>query len=314
MNTKGSFTISLDFELYWGVRDTRSLGSYAENIYNVQKVIPEILKLFSKYEIHATWCIVGFLFFKSKADLLQNLPTILPSYKDPNLNPYKYINSHSLEHVYHFAPGIIKLINETPYQEIGTHTFSHYFTLEDGQTLEEFKADIEFALKVDPNIKIVSVIFPRNQYNNEYLMIVKESGIKYYRGAPNSWVYKPQKHHEEKFLKRFVRLLDSYINISGNNTFDPPQQNDHLPANILGSSFLRPYSTKLKFLEYLKFKRIANSMKDAAILGKGYHLWWHPHNFGTNVAENLIFLEKILKYYLELNKKYGFISKAMCEY
>ncbi len=32
-----------------------------------------------------------------------------------------------------------------------------------------------------------------------------------------------------------------------------------------------------------------------------YHLWWHSHNFGVNLDENIDFLEKILQYYQQLN-------------
>ncbi len=32
-----------------------------------------------------------------------------------------------------------------------------------------------------------------------------------------------------------------------------------------------------------------------------YHLWWHLHNFGVNLDENIDFLEKILQYYQQLN-------------
>ncbi len=44
-----------------------------------------------------------------------------------------------------------------------------------------------------------------------------------------------------------------------------------------------------------------------------YHLWWHPHNFGVNQAENFNFLEKILEHYLYLNKYYNFKSYTMSQ-
>ena len=78
MNKNGSFTISLDMELYWGMRDAQKLDSYKENISNVHSAIPLILALFEKYQIHATWAVVGFLFFKNKEELLQHLPARLP--------------------------------------------------------------------------------------------------------------------------------------------------------------------------------------------------------------------------------------------
>ena len=73
------------------------------------------------------------------------------------------------------------------------------------------------------------------------------------------------------------------------------------PINIPASRFLRPYSAKLKYLDGLRLHRITSGLKYAANHGLVYHLWWHPHNFGVNLAENLSFLEKILQSYQKLN-------------
>ena len=144
----GSFTISLDFELYWGVRHVKQLSEYEENIRNVPKAIPLILDLFLKYDIKATWCIVGFLFFDNKESLLANLPNLLPSYFSKQLDPYAYIHENDLAPLYHFAPELIRLLQGYTSQEIGTHTFSHYFCNEGGQTPEQFRADIRKAKEV----------------------------------------------------------------------------------------------------------------------------------------------------------------------
>ena len=42
-----------------------------------------------------------------------------------------------------------------------------------------------------------------------------------------------------------------------------------------------------------------------------YHLWWHPHNFGSYQENNFNFLKKILQHYQMLNSKYGFSSATM---
>ena len=52
-------------------------------------------------------------------------------------------------------------------------------------------------------------------------------------------------------------------------------------------------------------------MTYAAKHGLTYHLWWHPHNFGTNIRENLAFLEKVLVHFHKLSDKYGFRSVSM---
>ena len=54
-------------------------------------------------------------------------------------------------------------------------------------------------------------------------------------------------------------------------------------------------------------------MLAAAIENKVFHLWWHPHNFGSYTAENYAFLKSILQYYSILKKEYGMVSLNMAE-
>lgn len=319
MNT-GKFVISLDFELMWGVRDKRTINDYGQNIINVHKVIPQTLEIFKKYNIKGTFSTVGFLFFKTREELLAHLPVIKPNYEDRSLSPYEggYIENIGIDYQedeYHFAPLLIDEIKKYPEQEIGTHTFSHYYCLEKGQTLESFREDIKKAVEIgkEQNIEITSLIFPRNQFNDKYLQVCSDLGIICYRGNEHSWLYQAKSGDEENSFRRAMRLMDTYINISGHNCYSDDYIGKTTPVNIPSSRFLRPYSPKLGFLENLRLKRIKDSMTYAAKNNLTYHLWWHPHNFGANLEENFSFLEKILSHYQELNKKYKFQSYTMSD-
>ena len=46
-NNFGKLVISLDFELFWGIRDKRSLEDYGDNLLNVHKVLPQMLEKFN---------------------------------------------------------------------------------------------------------------------------------------------------------------------------------------------------------------------------------------------------------------------------
>lgn len=62
-NIHGSLVISLDYELMWGVRDLFTPEDYGQsNIKQVSEVISRLLQLFYKYDIHATFAVVGFIF------------------------------------------------------------------------------------------------------------------------------------------------------------------------------------------------------------------------------------------------------------
>lgn len=314
----GKFVISLDFELMWGVRDKRTINDYGQNILNVHQVIPQTLELFRKYAVCGTFSTVGFLFFKTKEELLANLPSIKPQYEDKSLSPYENSYFESLgsdfnQDKYHFAPLLIDEIKKYPEQEIGTHTFSHYYCLEKGQTLESFREDTRMAVQIakEQGIEITSLIFPRNQFNDKYLQVCSELGIICYRGNEHSWLYKAKSGENESLFRRAFRLMDSYINISGHNCYSDDYIKKETPVNIPSSRFLRPFSPKLSFLESLRLRRIKASMTFAAKNNLTYHLWWHPHNFGANMEENFKFLEKILQHYKFLNEKYNFQSYTM---
>jgi hypothetical protein len=313
----GKFVISLDFELYWGVRDSRSLDQYGENIKGVHTVIPKLLELFNRYNIAATFSTVGLLFFENKPALLAGLPAKIPAYTNQALSPYngyfEKIGNGVEDDPYHYAPHLIKLIQKHPGQEIGSHTFCHYYCLEEGQTTEAFKADGIAAKKIAQQfgITLTSLVFPRNQFNNEYLAACKELGIICYRGNERSWLYKAKPSKDQHLFQRFIRLADAYINISGQNCYPDEYMKAGDPVNIPASRFLRPYSKKLKFFDAMKLRRIKSGMTYAAKNNLTYHLWWHPHNFGINQDKNFSFLEKILDHYQELRNKYNFENYTM---
>ena len=315
MNT-GNFVISLDFEIYWGVRDVLRLDQYKNHLLGVRQVIPGLLQLFARYDIHATFATVGFLFFNDKEELMQGLPPLKPGYLDKHLSPYEghfdEVGKNESEDPFHYAPTLINMIKESG-QEIGCQTFSHYYCLESGQTVEEFKEDINAAKRIAAKwgIELKSFVFPRNQYNEDYLNVCLESGISSFRGNETSWLYKAKNGESETALRRGIRLMDAYVNLSGHHCSDSAKLRLSGLCNIPASRFLRPYSKRLSFLETLRLKRIANSMTFAAKHKLTYHLWWHPHNFGINLQQNLAFLEKILNHYQELSKKYGFRSVSM---
>ena len=301
--SKGIFTISLDFELFWGVRDHRTLENYGENIRNVHQVVPRLLELFTKYNVHCTWATVGFLFFKEKQEMLSYLPAQRPGYYKKEYDPYPYLEQNELENKYHFAPALIEQIKKTPGQEIGTHTFSHFYTLEKNTTIGQFKSDLQAAIKIakERGVEINSIVFPRNQYSGEHINACLQEGIRIYRGNELSGAYRPISRESENIARKGIRFADAYLNITGNHCHPVPAAGNII--NIPASRFLRPYKPKLKMFDGLKLDRIKQGIKFAADRGLIYQLWWHPHNFGKYMDENFNFLEQVLKFYQQVNRK-----------
>jgi peptidoglycan/xylan/chitin deacetylase (PgdA/CDA1 family) len=216
---------------------------------------------------------------------------------------------------YHFGNYLVKQIKETPGQELATHTFSHYYCLENGQTISEFEADIKAAVEVAAKngSVIKSIVFPRNQYNADYLDICMKYGITSIRGNEHSWLYEPRAYDQETGLRRAFRLLDAYINFTGHHGYAYRQIASSKPFNIASSRFLRQYKPSMDLLEWLRLRRIKKSMTHAAKNNLVFHLWWHPHNFGINQEKNMEMLTRILDHYRLLNRQYGFKNLSMAE-
>jgi len=317
MIQNGKFIISLDFELMWGVFDSKSIHSYGKNIEGVRSVIPEILNSFRQYSISATWATVGLLFNRNLKQARENRPSLLPEYSTPSFSAYSHLENVSDSHNdLYVAPELIQLIQSTPKQEISTHTYSHFYCLEKGPTIASFMADLSQAKQIAEQFKISikSIVFPRNQYTAEHLTACQNESILVYRGNSNHFLYRARNKEDNSWIVRLGRLIDSYLNISGYNCYPINPLNEQELINVPGSRFLRPFSPRLNFLEGLKIRRIKKSMTYAAKNKLMYHLWWHPHNFGRFQQENLKNLHSILQHFQTLQTKYGFESNSMIEY
>ncbi|WP_249042349.1 polysaccharide deacetylase family protein [Flagellimonas olearia] len=316
---KGKFVISLDFEIYWGVRDKRTLQDYGESLKKVHEIVPRMLKYFDQYGARATFATVGFLFAKTKKELLEFSPKKKPDYQDNNLSPYDdsfiKVKETYNDDPYHFAPNLINLILNHQNHELGTHTFSHFYCLEHGQSSEDFRNDLEAAIGISAKYgnQIKSIVFPRNQVNMSYLDICEELGVVSYRGTEKVWFNRADSEADTSLFKKIFRTLDCYLNISGYHTYSMNEVAKVFPYNIRSSRFLRPYNSKLGFLEFLKLNRIKRAMTHAAKKGEIFHLWWHPHNFGNNTEKNFKNLLNILKHYSYLKRVYDFDSCTMLE-
>ncbi len=269
-------------------------------------LIPVLLKRFEENKIQATWATVGLLMAKDRLELTDYLPHIRPVYADPRLDPYRLIDAGELgrneqEDPFHFAPSLVRQIRDTPGQEIGTHTFSHFYCEEDRRGAEAFEADLMAAQAIAEKCTgklLKSLVLPRNQVYEPYQKIWKTAGIKAWRTNPSGWFWEGT--HKELMRKstRLFRLANHYI-----------------PGTPASVRMLRPYIPKLDSLvgQQLKIQRIKKEMSYAAEAGKSYHLWWHPHNMATHPARNLEALDKILLHFNRLKDNYGMESKTMAE-
>lgn len=311
---KGYLLISLDFELFWGVVDSKTIENFGLDIRRGRETIPLLLDLFEKYGIHATWGAVGMLFAQSKEELNKYMPSVQPNYENGRLSSYIHMDSvgtNEEDDPLHYAPSLLKEIAGHKDQEVGSHTFCHYYCRENGQNLQSFHADTEAAKKIAKeklNIDVKSFIFPRNQFNDEYLQVLKDHNVIAVRGNQNNFVY-----NRDKMISRVFRMIDTYIPICGSKSYYKRDCYRDGMVDLRASVFFRKPNKRLGWLEPLKMWNIRLLMKNAAKKGKIMHIWWHPHNMGEDPNKFLEQIQSLLQYYKELNAIYGMESKNMGE-
>ncbi|MTI66926.1 MAG: hypothetical protein FH753_10045 [Firmicutes bacterium] len=289
---KGVFTLSLDTELSWGTVDKSNKRIKNKFYYeNTREVIYSLLNLMEKYNISATWAIVGHLFLE-REELINSL----------NENDIRFKNISLW-----YGRNIIKKIKSSKvYQEIGCHSFSHMlFTDKDIKKdilTKEIKRCIDEANKM--GIKLESFIFPRNKvgYINELI----KGGFETFRGIEPNWYssYNP-------LLKKGLHIIDQVLAIS------PPVNTPKQQGGILNIPASMLYLPMNGFRRYVPLKsRILKSkkgIKRAISEKKVFHLWFHPYNIATNKEKLLYGLEVIFKEVDKERKKGNIEVKTMGE-
>lgn len=314
----GALVISLDFELHWGLRDIMGTdGPYRRNLLGVREAIPRILRSFERHGIAATWATVGFLFAKDRDELLAHAPTIRPKYVDKRLDPYgEAIGRDEVDDPFHFAASLVSRIADTKGQEVGSHTFSHYYCLEAGQGREHFEADVAAAgrLARERGIELRSMVLPRNQMNPEYVDVLAKAGFVAYRGNERHWAYEARAFGDESQLRRAVRLVDSLVPLTGSHVHGWDELGIRAGVvDIPASRFFRPLPVRPPGIRELGIRRVIASMEAAARSRGVFHLWWHPHNFGAETDARIADLERVLWAFRRCADEYGMLSLSMRE-
>jgi peptidoglycan/xylan/chitin deacetylase (PgdA/CDA1 family) len=218
---------------------------------------------------------------------------------------------------FHFAPSLLRAIAEQPGQELGSHSYSHYYSLEAGQSERGFKADLASARRIAEisGYRLHSFVFPRNQVCRAYLPSLAAAGFSCYRGTEQAASKAPVPFSEQRRLwSRAVRLSDAYWDVNGPQTSEWPRGGDPLapdPVALDASRYLRPFTPALRALEGMRLKRIAQAMKQAAREKRIFHLWWHPEDFASYPGRNLEFLHRVLQTFEECRRECGMLSLSM---
>lgn len=315
-NQPGALVISLDFELHWGVRDHvgRHDALYGRLV-ATRQAVADLLAVFDSRQIRATWATVGFLFASTRPELEAHVPDERPAYAQAGLDPYVETIGPDEEHdPEHLAGSLVDLIGRAAGQEVGSHTFSHYYCLDPGQNEATFRADLAAAQSIarGRGLEMTSLVLPRNQWNPAYTGAVLDLGFRCIRGPQPTWGHQPRPSGDRSMVRRSARLADTYVGISAPPTtaWNQVLQPSGL-CDVPASAFLRPFAPGRRRLESVRLARLRRGMRQAARHGRIFHLWWHPHNFSQHRSENFAMLERVLDEFDRLATVEGMQSLSM---
>lgn len=313
----GALVFSLDFELHWGVTERDPDGPYGPNLRGARVAVPRMLELFAERGAGATWATVGLLMAGSRAEAERLSPSVRPRYANPRLDAYAVAAGEGEEDdPLHYAPSLVRRIAETPGQELATHTFSHFYCLEPGQSREAFAADLAAAAEAARpfGAPMRSIVFPRNQHNPLYDGVLRDAGIVAYRGNPRGWMHRPAGVAGQTLAVRLARGADAFVPITGERGWawsDLRPENGL--CNVPASFFLRPARPGVPALDALSLRRLTRAMESAARGGRVLHVWWHPHNFGVNLEANLARLRALLDTFAACRDRWGMRVLTMAD-
>lgn len=282
---------------------------------NTRLVVPRLLKLFEAYDVAATWAAVGMLLAGNRDEWNHYSPVCKPAYHNPVFSAYHWYEKEEVDDRMVFAPELMTEVVKYPKQELGCHTFAHYYTLEKGHCEECFRADLQAAKRITREKfgrELTSLVFPRNQYDDAAIAVAASEGFTAVRTNPGDWYWRDP--HNDQLVKRLFRTGDILVPLGKKTSFPlsliTPSA-PGLPYQVPASRFFRPHDPALPLVNRWKLQRIKNEMSRAAALGEVYHLWWHPHNHGNHLEESLAEVEVLLEHYNHLHKKEGMESIHM---
>jgi len=289
---RGAFVISIDTELAWGCFDRPDREARWRLEERSRAAVAGLLALFERYDISATWALVGHLFLRecraTEGRAHPELPR--PDYAWFEGDWLRFDPcSTATEAPLWYAPDLIeRLLAARPHQEIASHSFSHLLFGDPGCPREAAAADLHACVAAAAawGVTLRSFVFPRNRVGHAGLLAA--NGFACYRGRDPVWFGALPRP-----VRRAAHYLDDLLGLPP-PTVRPRQEG--LLSNLPGSMMLQGLDGPRGLIPLAsRVRKGVVGLRRAAARGEVFHLWFHPINFAVRRNDLLGALERILQ-------------------
>ncbi|WP_157076558.1 polysaccharide deacetylase family protein [Castellaniella caeni] len=292
--SRARFTISFDSEGKWGVADQgpKTL-SYIDGS-GLRDAYCRILALLRKYEVSATFGIVGALCMDHDElrDRVSSVPKLLYCNRDWLAPVRQDINNGKYDGWSH--PEILAMLMEDGKHELCSHGGFHVPYDEINTPVESIDRDLSLihAVQQEKGIFFENIIFPRNVVG--YLKLLRDFGFHGYREMD-------PREQGLGLVERLMRLSYEFTSFDlkdmipvGKISGKSPPPHFNKPVALSAGKFLNArIGIRNSISSRVSVQRIKKFVDEAVSSNLRVHFYTHPHNF---IRDSGMFskLEKIL--------------------
>jgi peptidoglycan/xylan/chitin deacetylase (PgdA/CDA1 family) len=270
--TRGAFVISIDTELAWGEAHKRGDAAVSGHHFEREReVVERILEVFTRYDISATWAVVGHLFLDRCAGH-PDLKTPSYSWLDGDWLDVDPCSGTDAAPEYYGRDIVERLLACAVPQEVGSHAFSHVIADDPGCSAEVLASELAAAHDVaDPlGVELRSFVYPRNAI--AHLDTLAAAGFTNYRGGRPT----PPFAGLSGVQRKAAALVDRVLPLAGSAV--RPARDDSGLWNLPQTYLFAPVTARRHLPPALWARRPIGRLRQAATNRSLFHLWFHPYN------------------------------------
>jgi peptidoglycan/xylan/chitin deacetylase (PgdA/CDA1 family) len=291
---RGVLVISFDTELAWGHAHRRPAAPI--DAAGERAAIDAALEVLDRYELPATWAVVGHLFLHGCAPVDGRLhPDIVrPGGWDGRHGTDDWFaidpGGAAADHPGHYGPDIVAAIRgRSTAQEVASHSFSHMDAGAAGCSAEAFASELDRsrAVAAEAGLDLRSFVYPRNSIG--HLDLLAAHGFRAYRG-PRPVPFASTGRAERAVL----RAVDRVRPLAGSAVW-PSRRADGLwdvPQTVLFAPAEGGHRhLPVEVWSWSPRRRLAQAARTRSLV----HLWLHPSNLADDPERGIAALDRVCR-------------------